>query len=1413
MTIKDRFLNQVRIGDSVELVVGSKTVRGKIVSLDRDYVSINGSNNNEITMSLDALIYYERFNSGIVDDKISKDDVPVETIYDNGDGGRIDVKPGVDQKPLAGSNERDSILLIPLDELDDEAEFWQNKVSDMNMLQDNARLFIVNSDGAEDDTVKKYNADSNDAHKDSSSSITESVPAVNTSNVVSTLLSDNANSESIDSDKSYYEKAHDAAFIRKDYEKAKELYVIAIDHGDKVSTSVADMITIMLQHHEYEAASGALSKYGKYLREKTYNSFYSQIEPKVSLGVSYALGQNAMESGDNESALGHFKASVADGVKIRESLTHIIDIYTSDNKYKEALDFLDEYKMAILKDMNTSEFLNIKLDILKKADDITLVKHYKSVYSGLLKIEDSPAKCVELNFERADVVSRAGLYAEVISSCLNVLNIIKDSKEEFSRRDTNRFKIEASERICRAYMSLGNNKKAEAKAKELIELQKDNSVANAILNGTYSIGDDRSNLSEGFGASSYIEDKIASINLENELRNRSAEKIENGIFTGAKSRAKEAVRLILRGADASANTDVKSRAYFAAAKLTGQMIERASDGDILESGFTRDDFREYAAFGSYYLGSFQMASPITRDYARYCLLDAISAYRGSDKISPCLAAATSMYIDSYFVSSSGKVGKDIPFVSGLRRNSGDIQAEAFSRFIQRKIGSDITSPIKNFMVGTFSLINAAPQLKSDIVASAYASPMKAKIIDFLSGLCGEDDLSLYDNPDMVSIKEFASLWDECEKEYWGRQAALINILRSEVDYAFQIGRLGSCFDKIEEGNYNLIFSETDADLIAEYQIIISRMLRYAKTSEFTTKSEALEGANDLCAKLEESINKSPTLFGYEKLLPMAKCLSEKIGEESERLFEAYEPDINVEIRQCSSKRDLGSASAIVSILNKANVQNADSVSVSYSSIDASTANGRLGTILLSGNGKPVEDFVDIKLLPGDKVDSCILNIKIRYKYRKSLSMWADNDLEFNLPLQFENIEFKPVPNRFNSYKNGNQVMDPSMFYGRDEDIRKIIDQIKENDGSYRRGRCLALYGQTRTGKSSMLYHLETRLRGIDKEKYVIINLGSIGDLGMKGSDIINFLYAVIDHLAREIKVNHPNLWQLLKDNNISIDPSVILNYPDRAQVYFNTVFKNINECGTFKSDYSIVLMIDEFTYIYDWIRRGKMTEDFMKFWKAFIQNSGVFAIVVGQDHMMKFIHDPRFTNDFGAIDVHKITYLKEEYAKRLMYEPAMTELSNGSMMNRYYPEALDRLYELTSGSAFLIMNLCAGLIDYVNQNRIIRITRAHVDDYLKESFHSFDEARFFEPQYDDKSVLDKERGNRNNIAMLHKIAMFSNGNEWTKLNEIIESVEDEQILNSLEQRDVVEIRKDRGVCKIKVYLYKEWIIAEYGMAV
>ncbi len=84
-------------------------------------------------------------------------------------------------------------------------------------------------------------------------------------------------------------------------------------------------------------------------------------------------------------------------------------------------------------------------------------------------------------------------------------------------------------------------------------------------------------------------------------------------------------------------------------------------------------------------------------------------------------------------------------------------------------------------------------------------------------------------------------------------------------------------------------------------------------------------------------------------------------------------------------------------------------------------------------------------------------------------------------------------------------------------------------------------------------------------------------------------------------------------------------------------------------DIQIVLLIDEFSYIFEEILGGKIEATFMKTWKALLQEKFFSTVLVGQDVMQKFKR--AFPNEFGTTQDERVSYLRTEDAFRLIDEP------------------------------------------------------------------------------------------------------------------------------------------------------------------
>ena len=430
-------------------------------------------------------------------------------------------------------------------------------------------------------------------------------------------------------------------------------------------------------------------------------------------------------------------------------------------------------------------------------------------------------------------------------------------------------------------------------------------------------------------------------------------------------------------------------------------------------------------------------------------------------------------------------------------------------------------------------------------------------------------------------------------------------------------------------------------------------------------------------------------------------------------------------------------------------------------------------------------------------------IKATYRFKKSYDydnknfLYSEDKLEKELLLACDcNKTFIDINNEFENYRSGCVVADQNMFFGRSKDIENILNNLRDQNGRMISNRCVCIYGQTRTGKSSILYHLKNRLK--KDERNIVIDFGDIGSLEISDN---GFRYKILRELVDTIEYEHSSLYELFLDNkfDLSIDDD---SFDKNPSVYFDTFMNRIKKFINQKvPQMQIIVLIDEFTYIYDWIKIGKISEGFMRFWKGMIQNYSICAIIVGQDHMMKFINDPAFTNCFGAVKTHEVTYLKQADAAKLIREPVSKERC-GEQSCIFNQDAVEYLINITKGSAYLLMNLCADFVDYMNELHSNEVTLAHVFDFIEQYAHKVEE-RLFEPLYNDKISLDSDTSINANKRILTKIAHAGDSEGYVILEELgLTSDEKERVLN-LRDRHVLEFSQNR--CRIAVRLYDLWL--------
>jgi hypothetical protein len=378
--------------------------------------------------------------------------------------------------------------------------------------------------------------------------------------------------------------------------------------------------------------------------------------------------------------------------------------------------------------------------------------------------------------------------------------------------------------------------------------------------------------------------------------------------------------------------------------------------------------------------------------------------------------------------------------------------------------------------------------------------------------------------------------------------------------------------------------------------------------------------------------------------------------------------------------------------------------------------------------------------------------------------------------------FVSVTNPYSRYSGGTPVEEQKMFFGR----RELLDRIYSELTTGPLGQCFVLYGQKRSGKSSVLRQLAKRLGPPNLAVY--LSLGTIDTTKAERS----FVQACIDSLYERL-VHDFDMTDVLEHNwprDHQVDASPI-------ESFRRSVFASTHLIQTRKGWRNVrpIFLIDEFTYVYEYIREGLLTPAFMRQWKSLLESRTFDAVLIGQDTMPRF--KEAYPNEFGVTHDERISYLSAEEARALAEEPIM--ISGGS---RYKGASLDRLLSLTAGSPFYLQIFCDRLVQHLNRNRLAFITESVIGDVLAQlttgpSALPLDK---FDPLItaagESVALLPKERY----LALLTRVALMPSvtGRDIGQ--------EDALLVRDLFAREVLE-QDGTGRLRIRVGLFAEWLRA------
>ena len=730
---------------------------------------------------------------------------------------------------------------------------------------------------------------------------------------------------------------------------------------------------------------------------------------------------------------------------------------------------------------------------------------------------------------------------------------------------------------------------------------------------------------------------------------------------------------------------------------------------------------------------------------------------------------------------------------------------------------DLTPNTQTFDKVVRDVINNHPEKKKVFDAIAYLVLHSRFAADrVLNRLYGNETLRTMaieylkemdiEVPDVMKrLVDFVHPWNELRNKKSNADRDTSDKLRLLNNFDLTTSWLEDNIRFAEDIRSSLSF-ELDRQRIGELQRILESALELCKQVTFEEQERLCFQLHSFCQDLLRDIEESPTKVSVEDVYPITEVIQDKVDAYLNELYEASKPQLNLRLPVESYVPDTDRQIEVQIVLeNERGRSPAESLELIVQEdktfFMVTESEIKQNESLRGGE----QSILTVRLrvtLHALQSQTFSLSVCAQYRTRTEEQLQTPiQDLSIRL---YSEDEFEKIENPYAAYAEGGIVGDTNMFFGREELIQNIARAIQE---SRTQSKSVMVFGQKRSGKSSVLYHLK---KSLEKDHELLIldlgNMSTLLDQHAQTSLLHQFLKGILRTLERAIQRKQR---EGLSSLEFAIPGKEFYEHPAPLQLFEDTFvkLKDLTDNQTGRKGWRsvrVVLLIDEFQYIYEPIIKGEIPGSFMQNWKALLQANYFSAVLVGQDVMQKF--KLRFPNEFGTMQDERVTYLKEEDARALIDEPIRIGGRQGD--SRYREQAIERILDLTAGSPFYIQIICNRLVDYMNVKRAGLVTEADVEQVKNELIHDVNALGLdkFDNLINSGDTSPDAISDEDALKILKTIADNSNRTDPCHRDKIVceTDLPIDTILDDLVNRDVVK-RRDQSY-QIQVGLFKEWFV-------
>jgi PAS domain S-box-containing protein len=276
-----------------------------------------------------------------------------------------------------------------------------------------------------------------------------------------------------------------------------------------------------------------------------------------------------------------------------------------------------------------------------------------------------------------------------------------------------------------------------------------------------------------------------------------------------------------------------------------------------------------------------------------------------------------------------------------------------------------------------------------------------------------------------------------------------------------------------------------------------------------------------------------------------------------------------------------------------------------------------------------------------------------------------------------------IERKFNPYISGGPVREPDMFFGRDEALAEVLNTIHNNH--------VAIYGERRIGKTSLLYQLDNRLREVEDPQYLFIP----AFVSLQGVPAERLFYTLMGAIARNCQ---PRIGSL---NLICVTKKKGYDVYDLVDD-LKTVLEALE--ATTDKQIRLVLLLDEGDELNKYDPRVQA-----RLRGVFMTKAGRYLRIVWSglsiDKEWKLDTSPWY--NLFAISIRLAPFTREE-AVRLIEEPVKG-------IYRYDEDAIELILQYSEYKPFHIQQICLATINCVLAQKrrrgtgLIQVTKEDVE--------------------------------------------------------------------------------------------------------